>query len=91
LIASVAVISRAAAWLSPTHPVAAAKPPAGQPNTNRPPEPQPLNHNRRNYAISHTICGAMTANHGPSKAGEPDYRTHGIKGAQLCAMIDRRK
>jgi hypothetical protein len=54
-VASVAVISRAAAWLSPTHPVAAAKPPAGQPKTNPTARTAPLNHNRRTCAISHTI------------------------------------
>ena len=70
---TVVAVIRAAAWLSPTHPVASAKPPAGQPNTNptaRTAVSNPLvNHNRRNCAISHTIHGGMTANHGPSKAG----------------------
>ncbi len=69
-VASVAVISRAAAWLSPTHPVAAAKPPAGQPNTNPTARTAPLNRNRRKCAISQTIHRAMTVNHGPSKAAD---------------------
>jgi len=75
-VASVAVISRAAACLSPTHPVAAAKPPAGRPNTSPAARTAPLNHNRRNCAVSHTIRRAMTSQSWP----EQGWRSSGHKG-----------